>query len=119
MAQSGFGGFVVKDRSCSGSWWFIPACVLPPTGEQVIEDISWALRMGSREMKGSKNRVLEFPWASSAHTSILSQDAQMEDWGWGYKKEERVEKIDDSLNRNIKVTEYNVFLALGQKPTLY
>lgn len=53
MAQSGFGGFVVKDRSCSGSWWFIPACVLPPTREQVTEDISWALRMGSREMKGS------------------------------------------------------------------
>lgn len=33
----------------------------------------------------------------------LSQDAQMEDWRWGYKKK-RMEKIDDSLNRNIKVT---------------
>ena len=49
---------------------------LPPEG------ISWALRMGSREMKGSTNRVLDLPWAISAHTTILSQDAQMEDWGW-------------------------------------
>ena len=104
MTESSFGGFVVKDRSCSGSWWFIPACVLPPTGEQVTEGISWALRMGSREMKGSTNRVLDLPWAISAHTTILSQDAQMEDWGWGYKKEETMEKIGDSLNRNIKVT---------------
>ena len=104
MTHSGFGCFVAKDRSYSGSWWFISAYVLPPTGEQVTEDISWALRMGSREIKGSTNSFLELPWASSAHTTVLSQDAQMEDWRWGYKKEERMEKIDDSLNRNIKVT---------------
>ena len=35
MTQSSFGGFVVKDRSCSGSWWFISACVAQALGRHV------------------------------------------------------------------------------------